>query len=84
MDHIDLVREELDRQLESANENIGVMFGEELFAEFKKRGWLTLETFGALGTSLFAKQVPAYKKTHFAFSSWSIGSLEFKVGQAGK
>jgi hypothetical protein len=84
MDKFDQVRTALDEQLESAGDNVGVMFGEDLFAEFKKRGWFTLETFGVLGTSLFATQVPAYKKSHFAFLSWGVGNLEFRVGQASK
>ena len=81
MDHFDIAKEQLEKELVSVDANTGIAFGEELFLEFKKRGWLTLETFGVLGTSLFSVQVPAYNKTHFAFPSWSIGGLEFKVGR---
>lgn len=79
MDQLEEKKTELDKQLESASPNVGIVFGTELFNEFRKRGWFTLEVFGALGTTLFAEQVPAYKKTHFVFPSWGIKDLEFKV-----
>ncbi|MXS81380.1 hypothetical protein ABF86_11880 [Nitrosomonas sp. GH22] len=58
-----------------------IAFGDELFTGFRKRGWLTLGKFGVLGTSLFAINVPAYNKSHFAFQSWSIGNLEYQIGK---
>lgn len=84
MDKVEQARDALDKELESVHRDAGIMFGEDLFEAFKSRGWFTLETFGVLGTSLFTTQAPAYKKSHFVFSSWSIGNLEFKVGQASK
>jgi len=74
----------LDKELASAAPNTGIAFGDELFTEFRKRGWLTLEKFGVLGTSLFAIDVPAYNKSHFDFQSWSIGNLEYQVGKPEK
>ena len=84
MGQIDEKKVELDRQLEGAPVNVGIAFGIELFSEFKNRGWFTLETFGYLGTTLFAEQVPAYKKTHFVFPSWGIRDLEFRVGSSSE
>lgn len=81
MDHVDEIKVELDTQLKSAHPNVGIAFGVELFGEFRKRGWFTLETFGVLGTTLFSEQVPAYSKTHFVFPSWAIQDLEFRVGK---
>lgn len=80
MDQYDEKKAELDKQLENAPANVGIAFGTQLFNEFRNRGWFTLETFGALGTTLFAEQVPAYKKTHFVFPSWGIQETEFKIG----
>ena len=80
MDNIEAIKGDLDKLITPNSPNVGIAFGEELFSEFKSRGWLTLESFGALGTTLFAIQVPAYQKTHFAFVSWHIAALAFKVG----
>lgn len=80
MDQYDEKKAELDKLLENAPANVGIAFGTELFNEFRNRGWFTLETFGALGTTLFAELVPAYKKTHFVFPSWGIQEAEFKIG----
>ena len=60
---------------------MGIAFGVDLFNEFRKRGWLTLGTFGALGTGLFAGQVPTYNRKHFAYQTWGIPDLEFRVGK---
>lgn len=79
---INKIKQELDKQLESAGPNVGIAFGDYLFSEFKKHDLLTLESFGVLGTSLFLTQLPAYNKTHFAFISWGIGECEFQVGQS--
>jgi hypothetical protein len=80
VDQFDQIKAALDKQLESASPNVGIAFGVELFNEFKKREWFTLETFGALGSLFGAHQVPAYNKTHFVFQTWNIEDLEFKVG----
>jgi hypothetical protein len=74
MDPFETKKAELDKQLEGAPQNFGIAFGTELFNEFRKRGWFTLEVFGA--------QVPTYKKTHFAFLSWGIKEREFEVGKS--
>jgi hypothetical protein len=81
---IDTLKLELDKQLAFADANVGIAFGSELFSEFKRRDWLTLESFGSLGSSLFSTQLPAYNKTHFAFISWGIGEHTFQVGQSNK
>jgi len=82
MDTFEIIKLELDKQLEVAVPNVGIAFGVELFDEFRKRGWFTLEVFGTLGTTLFAERVPAYDKTHFAFPSWGISDREFIVGES--
>jgi hypothetical protein len=75
------IRNELDAALASAPDTVGIAFGIELFDEFRRRDWFTLETFGALGTSLFAEQLPAYRHTHFVFPTWGVPNREFRVGQ---
>lgn len=82
MDLFEKKKEELDEELKSASPNVGIAFSTELFNEFHNREWITLETFGALGTTLFSIKVPAYQKTHFAFPSWDIEDLDFKVGKS--
>lgn len=82
VDAYDLIKAELDKQLAGASPSAGIAFGTELFNEFRKRGWFTLEVFSVLGTSLFPDRVPAYNKTHFVFPSWGIQDVEFKVGKS--
>jgi hypothetical protein len=82
MDNFEQKKTELNKELESAASNVGIKFGPELFKEFVRRGWFTLETFGVLGTLLFAEKVPAYQKTHIVFQSWDIQDHEFKVGKS--
>lgn len=82
MDELETKRADLERELHGADPNVGIAFGVDLFEEFRQRGWFTLETFGALGTSLFSTQVPTFDKTHFVFPSWGIPANEFQVGRA--
>lgn len=82
MDTFEIIKRELDKQLEVAVPNVGIAFGVELFDEFRNRGWFTLEVFGVLDTTLFAERVPAYNKTHFVFLSWGIPDREFIVGES--
>jgi hypothetical protein len=84
MESVETLKAKLDKDLEFVDLNVGILFGEELFAEFKNRGWLTFETFGIFGTSSFAEKLPAYAKTHYSLPSWSIGSWEHKVGSVDK
>jgi hypothetical protein len=84
MESVETLKAKLDKDLESVDSNDGILFGEELFAEFKNCGWLTLEIFGIFGASSFAEKVPAYAKTHFSLLSWSIGSWEYKVESVDK
>jgi hypothetical protein len=73
-------RDSLDQALETAGPNVGIAFGLDLFKAFRERGWLTLETFGASGTTLFAERLPAYQQTHYVFATWDLGDWDFKVG----
>lgn len=82
MDRYEQIKAELEKQLAGASPSVGIAFGTELFNEFRKRGWFTLEVFGVLGTTLFAERLPAYNKSHFVFPSWDIQDLEFKVGKS--
>lgn len=75
------IKQHLDQVLMGKDPNVGVMLGEELYLEFRKRGWLTLEPFGIAGTTLFEERVPAYAKTHFVFSSWDIPPSDFRIGK---
>ena len=70
---------DLDAALTNLPANNAIMFGEELFQEFRNREWFTLELFGVVGTTLFGAKVPAYNKTHYVFISWDIPSMEFRV-----
>jgi hypothetical protein len=73
----------LDKALAGVAPNIGIRFGFGLFREFRKRGWLTLEqatVLGILPLAAFKSGLPAYRGTHFAFSTWDIPDLEFQVG----
>lgn len=78
---VQMAKGELDSALAAASSNIGIAFGETLFKEFRTRGWLTLEIFGALGTTLFESRLPAYDKTHYAFMSWDVADEKFAVGK---
>ena len=84
MESVETLKAKLDKDLESVDTNVGILFGEELFAEFKNCGWLTLEIFGIFGASSFAEKVPAYAKTHFSLLSWGMGSWEYKVESVDK
>jgi hypothetical protein len=74
------IRGLLDAELKKAAPVVGVAFGTVLFAEFQKRGWFTLETFGVGGTGLFAARAPAYQG-HFAYLTWDIAEDAYKVGK---
>jgi len=81
---IENIKANLDKQLESADSNVGIAFGEDLFRIFRENQWIKLEDYGLLGTSLFSEKIPAYQQTHFAFTTWGLGKLDFKVGQKQK
>ncbi|MGJ4882902.1 hypothetical protein [Bradyrhizobium sp. HKCCYLRH3097] len=74
------VKEQLDAQLANAAPNVGIAFGLDLFDAFRDRKWITLNTFGALGTSFGATKLPAYG-SHYAFPTWDLPENEFKVGE---
>jgi hypothetical protein len=82
VDEFEQLKAELDKQLESTTPNVGIAFSSGLFNEFKNRGWFTLETFGALGTTVFEQHVPAYGRTHFVFPSWAICDFKFIIGNS--
>ena len=71
------VKAALDRELDGINPNHGIAFGMELFSEFRKRGWITLEQI----MWPFEGRYPTYASTHFAFQTWGIGEYEFSIGQ---
>src|SRR5574338_956212 len=72
---------ELDRALTNPGSNVGIAFGLALFNEFHRRGWFSLEMFGALGTTLFEMELPAYGRTHHVFQTWGVPDLEFRIGK---
>jgi hypothetical protein len=73
-------RASLDAAISTLHPYVVVSVGHGLYVEFVNRGWITWETFGALGTGLFAATLPAYGKTHIVFPSMSIGVNDFKIG----
>jgi hypothetical protein len=81
MDAVEAKKQQLDERLKHVGPNVGIAFGIELFDEFKRRNWFTVETFGAVGSMLFAAPVPAYQKSHFVFPSWGVAPGDFEVGR---
>jgi hypothetical protein len=75
------VKADLDSALANASPKAVILFGAELFRAFHERGWLTVETFGAEGTTLFAERVPAYNRTHLVIYTWDVPNYEFRVGK---
>ena len=78
------IKEELDVALAKEGANVGIAFGTSLFYEFHQHGWLKMEDFGVLGTSFFSGKLPAYNRTHFAFSDFDLPEFAFKVGSPKK
>ena len=79
------IKERIDELLSRAPQNAGLALGSELYAEFKARQLLAMETFIWLGVShaqLFSDHVPAYRGSHFVHEDFGLGPLEFKVGGA--
>jgi hypothetical protein len=74
-------RDALNTALEGAQPDVGIAFGLTLFDEFVKREWFTLETFGALGTTLLSSKVPTYDRTHYVFATSDVDEEDFKVGK---
>ena len=70
---------DLDKALADLSPKAVILFGLELFRDFRERGWLTTETFGAEGTTLFAEKVPAYNRTHLVVATWDVPDCEFRV-----
>ena len=77
------IKAELDAALAIAAPDVAIAFGAALFAEFRRHGWLRLETLIVLGPDLRATKAPAYLRTHFAFPTWDLQDGEFKVGKIG-
>jgi hypothetical protein len=75
------IQADLDAALQQAPANVGIAFGFDLFLAFSARGWVTMEDFGAAGTSLYKGRLPAYQRTHFAFVSLDVPDEDFEVGK---
>jgi hypothetical protein len=75
------IKAELNKALTGVGPSIGILFGLELFAEFRKRKWLSVEKWGALGSTLFEARIPTYGQTHPVTATWDIPEAEFKVGK---
>jgi hypothetical protein len=72
---------ELDTELRQASANVGIAFGFDLFLAFSARGWVTMEDFGAAGTTLYSGRLPAYQRTHFAFVSMDVPDEDYEIGK---
>jgi hypothetical protein len=72
---------ELDAELRQASANAGIAFGFDLFLAFSARGWVTMEDFGAAGTTLYSGRLPAYQRTHFAFVSMDVPDEDYEIGK---
>ena len=75
------IKASLDSALLPFGPNIGIGFGLDLFNEFRKRSWFTLEVSGPLKATIYAGKVPMYGHTHFAFASWGIPEMEYEIGK---
>jgi hypothetical protein len=78
---VDAKKAALDQALLGVGSNVGIAFGVILFEEFVRREWITLETFGVVGSSLWNTKLPAYDRTHYAFWNWGLPEHEFMVGK---
>lgn len=76
----DDVVNELQKQIAVVGQNIGVRLGLALGAELIRRGLLTNEKFGYLGTEFGLTEVQAFQRTHAAFPAWDLGDWDFQVG----
>lgn len=74
------IKQALDAELANVRPTMGVAFGEDLFIEFRRRAWITWETFTAFGTDAFPVRLPAYNKTHYAHLSIDVDHEKFLVG----
>ncbi|MEQ1711050.1 MAG: hypothetical protein ABL908_06570 [Hyphomicrobium sp.] len=73
-------RTALDVALADVHPNVVISFGVGLFRAFAERKWITWETFGVLGTGLFAGTAPAYQKTHIVLPSTDLSFDDFRIG----
>lgn len=79
-DEFDVIREALDAALKDVRPMMGIVFGEELYREFRKRGWITEENFG-LEPYGFKDPQTVYDETHHAWESLEIPPLEYRIGR---
>jgi len=76
------IKDALDKDLEGRDPRVGIAFGIELFDEFRRKDWITLEIF--VGIFGFEAPMPAYKKTHHAFPNWGLPPCEYRIGKDGQ
>ncbi len=69
----------LDEELKGKKPRTAVAFGAELFQEFRRRGWITLDKFD-LEPFGFKDPMPTYDSTHYAFLNWGLPDYEYRVG----
>lgn len=73
------IRAQMDAELSGAPKNVGILFGEELFAEFAARGLITPEHPRALGIMPLAFDLPAYNGSYLALLYPSCKPTEYQL-----
>src|SRR5271165_528470 len=77
------IKDALDEGLKGREPWVGISFGIALFDEFRRKGWITLESFDSHIFG-FKEPMPAYKKTHHAFPNWGLSPYEYRIGRYAK
>jgi len=75
-----VIKSAIDKELEAGGNDrgVGVAFGLDLYREFAKRSWITLEDPKAVG---FPPLWPFYNKVHAAYADWRLDDLNYEVGK---
>ena len=74
------IKGQLDKELEFVDKNVGIAFGDELFAKFAERGWIAPADATLLGMVELPFKMTAYG-THYAFVSSPVKPTSYLVGK---
>lgn len=75
-----LVRGQIDNELQARSSKVGIKFGGEIFDEFKARGWIALAEGSIMGTGVFPVPQYAYRDIHPAHYDGEMGGMDWEVG----